>query len=248
MSLFNIFSKKEPIQLPFATDIHCHILPGVDDGSPDVETSVSLVERMHAWGIRRIIASPHVTEATFENTPDILDPALDELQTELARRGNDIPVSRSSENRIDDFFREMLGKGMIVPLPNDYLLVECSFIQEPWQIDQFLYDLKIKGFRPIMVHPERYFYYHGRDNHRYEQLHDAGTLFQINVLSLAGAYSKIEKKVAEELIERGYVDFLGTDLHNHRHADIIDRYLTTSDARRHARALQGRILNDRAFL
>ena len=68
------------------------------------------------------------------------------------------------------------------------------------------------------------------------------------MLSLAGAYSKIEKKVAEELIERGYVDFLGTDLHNHRHADIIDRYLTTSDARRHARALQGRILNDRAFL
>ena len=105
MSLFNIFSKKEPIQLPFATDIHCHILPGVDDGSPDVETSVSLVERMQTWGIRRIIASPHVTEATFENTPDILDPALDELQTELARRGNDIPVSRSSENRIDDFFR-----------------------------------------------------------------------------------------------------------------------------------------------
>ena len=115
MSLFNIFSKKEPIQLPFATDIHCHILPGVDDGSPDVETSVSLVERMQTWGIRRIIASPHVTEATFENTPDILDPALDELQTELARRGNDIPVSRSSENRIDDFFREMLSKGMIVP-------------------------------------------------------------------------------------------------------------------------------------
>lgn len=247
MSLFNIFSKNEPIQLPFTTDIHCHILPGVDDGSPDVETSVSLVERMQNWGIKRIIATPHVTEATFENTPDILDPALQQLQGELTRRGNDIPVTRSSENRIDDFFRELLDKGMIRTLPNDYLLVECSFIQEPWQLDQFLYDLKIKGFRPIIAHPERYFYYHGQNNHRYTQLHDAGTLFQINVLSLAGAYGKIERKVAEELIELGYVDFLGTDLHNHRHADIIDRYLTTSDARRHARALEGRILNDKVL-
>ena len=62
MSLFNIFSKKEPIQLPFATDIHCHILPGVDDGSPDVETSVSLVERMQTWGIRRIRSEEHTSE------------------------------------------------------------------------------------------------------------------------------------------------------------------------------------------
>lgn len=246
MSILSIFSKKkEPVKLPFTTDIHCHILPGVDDGSPDVQTSVALVERMQQWGINRIIASPHVTESTFENTPDILDPALEELQTALAARGNCIEVLRSSENRIDDYFRELLSKGLIQTMPGDYILVECSFIQEPWQIDQFLYGLKIKGLRPILAHPERYFYYHGRDNHRYTQLHDSGTLFQINVLSLAGAYGKIEKKVAEELIARGYVDFLGTDLHNMRHADIIDQYLTTSDARKHFKALEGKLMNER---
>lgn len=244
--MLSIFSKKKTsISLPFRTDIHCHILPGVDDGSPNVQTSVELVERMQKWGIERIIASPHVTEPAFENTPDILDPALDELQTELTRRGNNIQLSRSSENRIDDFFRKLLKAGQIQPMPGNYLLVECSFIQEPWQLDQFLFDLKIKGFKPIMAHPERYFYYHGRNNPRYTQLHDAGTLFQINVLSLAGAYGKDEKRVAEDLISHGYVDFLGTDLHNHRHADIIDRYLTTSDARKHAAALEGKLMNDR---
>ena len=246
MSVFSIFSKKkEPVTLPVTTDIHCHILPGVDDGSPDIATSVQLVERMQQWGIKRIIASPHITESTFENTPDILDRALGELQDELTRRGNDLVLSRSSENRIDDYFRAMLDKGMITPMPDDYLLVECSFIQEPWEMDRFLYDLKIKGYRPVLVHPERYFYYHGHNGARYAHLHDSGTLFQINVLSLAGAYGKTEKKMAEELIARGYVDFIGTDLHNSNHADIIDRYLTTSDARRHFAALTPRLLNDR---
>ena len=246
MSIFDIFSKKkEPVAFPVTTDIHCHVLPGVDDGSPDVNTSVELVERMQKWGIRRIFASPHITEDTFENTPEILDNALEQLQSELTRRGNGITLNRSSENRIDDYFRDMLGKGLIKPLPDDYLIVECSFIQEPWELDQFLYDLKIKGFRPILAHPERYHYYHSKNGSRYARLHDSGTLFQINVLSLAGAYGKTEKKVAEDLIAHGYVDFIGTDLHNRNHADIIDQYLTTSDARRHFAAMQGRLLNDR---
>ncbi len=248
MGIFNIFGKKEPVSLPFTTDIHCHIVPGVDDGSPDAETSADLVARMMGWGIKRIIATPHVTEASFENTPDILDPALHELNDELSRRGMDIQVTRASENRIDDFFRELLAKGLITPMPNNYLLVENSFIQEPWQLDQFLFDLKIQGYKPILAHPERYFYYYGKNSHRYADLHRAGNLFQVNVLSLAGNYGKEEKKVAESLIEMGCVDFLGTDLHNSRHADVIDHYLTTSDARKHFKALEGRLMNDRCLL
>ncbi len=249
MALFSFLSKKnEPAKLPFTTDIHCHVLPGVDDGSPDVETSVELVRRMGAWGIKSIIATPHVTEGTFQNTPDILDPALEELETGLKKAGIDMPVSRASENRIDDFFREQLAAGQITTFPNKYILVENSFIQEPWQLDQFLFDLKIQGYRPILAHPERYHYYFEEHPERYDAIHRAGTLFQINLLSLAGAYSKVEKRVAEKLIEKGYVDFIGTDLHNFRHADAIDAYLLTKDARRHFAALEGKLMNDKAFL
>lgn len=247
MALFSFLKKSEPLRLPFKTDIHCHIIPGVDDGSPDVDTSVELVKRMNSWGIERIIATPHITEATFENTPEILDPALEELQEALKARSIDVAVSRASENRIDDFFREQLAAGQITPYPNNYILVENSFIQEPWDLDQFLFDLKIKGYRPILAHPERFHYYFDEHPERYDALHRAGNLFQVNVLSLAGGYSKQEKRVAEKLIEKGYVDFLGTDLHNSRHADIIDAYLTTKDARRHFAALEGRIFNDKAF-
>lgn len=247
MALFSFLKKSEPLRLPFKTDIHCHIIPGVDDGSPDVDTSVELVKRMNSWGIERIIATPHITEATFENTPEILDPALEELQEALKARGVDVAVSRASENRIDDFFREQLAAGQITPYPNNYILVENSFIQEPWDLDQFLFDLKIKGYRPILAHPERFHYYFDEHPERYDALHRAGNLFQVNVLSLAGGYSRQEKRVAEKLIEKGYVDFLGTDLHNSRHADIIDAYLTTKDASRHFAALEGRIFNDKAF-
>ncbi len=247
MALFSFLKKSEPLRLPFKTDIHCHIIPGVDDGSPDVDTSVELVKRMNSWGIERIIATPHITEATFENTPEILDPALEELQEALKARSVNVAVSRASENRIDDFFREQLAAGQITPYPNNYILVENSFIQEPWDLDQFLFDLKIKGYRPILAHPERFHYYFDEHPERYDALHRAGNLFQVNVLSLAGGYSKQEKRVAEKLIEKGYVDFLGTDLHNSRHADIIDTYLTTKDARRHFAALEGRIFNDKAF-
>lgn len=68
------------------------------------------------------------------------------------------------------------------------------------------------------------------------------------MLSLAGSYTRKEKKAAEKLIEKGYVDFLGTDLHNHRHADTIDAYLRSKDASRHFAALKGHLFNDRVFI
>lgn len=246
--MFTFFNrKKQPIPLPFTTDIHCHIVPGVDDGSPDASTSADLVERMAAWGITRIIATPHITEASFENTPDILDPALEELHDALRARGITIPVTRASENRIDGFFRSQLEKGLITTHPNKYLLLENAWLQEPFQLDQYLYDLKLEGYKPILAHPERYPYYSEGAPERYDRLHRAGVLFQVNVLSLAGHYGKREKAAAEYLIQKDYVDFLGTDLHNRRHADAIDAYLATRDAQRHADALRDRIFNERVF-
>ena len=149
--MFNIFQKKrkEPLKLPFKTDIHCHLVPGVDDGSPDAATSAELIERMQRWGIERIIASPHVTQYTFENTPDILDPALEELQEELRRRGNAIVMERSAEYRIDGFFLKQMEAKALTPYPNSYLLIENSFMQEPWNLDQLIFDLQVRGFRPV---------------------------------------------------------------------------------------------------
>ena len=122
-------------------------------------------------------------------------------------------------------------------MPGNFLLIENSFIQEPWDLDRIVFDLKIKGFKPILAHPERYFYYAEGHRDRYVKLHSNGLMFQINLLSLSGYYGKAEKNTAEYLLENGMVDFIGTDLHNHKHADSIDAYLASRDYQRHLRFL-----------
>lgn len=230
--MFNFFKKKsEPIQLCFNTDIHCHILPGIDDGSPDVTTSVELIERMKSWGITRIIATPHSTQASFENTPETMGNALALLKAELDKSQIEIDITHSAEYRIDEYFTTQLSNGNIVPMPNNYILVENSFIQEPWNLDQLLFDLKVKGYKPILAHPERYMYYYAKKD-RYKAIHSTGTKLQLNILSLAGHYGKEEKHIAMELLDNGLVDFIGTDLHNHRHADAIEAYLASKDYRK----------------
>lgn len=230
--MFSFFKKKqEPLQLCFNTDIHCHVLPGIDDGSPDISTSIELIQRMRSWGINRIIATPHVTQASFENTPESISNAFNALNKELKKNNIEISITHSAEYRIDELFLSHLNNGTIIPMPNNYLLVENSFIQEPWNLDQLLFDLKVKGYKPILAHPERYMYYYLKKD-RYKTIHDTGTKLQINLLSIAGHYGKDEKRIALELIEKGLVDFIGTDLHNHRHADAIEEFLSSKDYRK----------------
>lgn len=249
--MFNIFKRSktptEPQPLFFSTDIHCHILPGIDDGSPDAATSVSLISRMQSWGLGRIIASPHVTDITFPNTPESAGAARETLKKALGEAGIDIALENSAEYRIDDLFARELEAERLMTLPNNYILIENPFVREPGNLDSLIFDLQVRGLRPILAHPERYSYYYNSPA-RYEALHNAGTMFQINLLSLAGAYGKSERKIAEMLIERNLVDFVGTDLHNAAHADAIDRYLASSDYIKDRERLKGRILNDKAFV
>ncbi len=246
--MFNIFKKKpkEAARLCFSTDIHCHLVPGVDDGSPDAGTSVDLIESMQRWGIDTIFASPHVTQNTFENSIDTISPAMEKLRAELAARGNTIKIGHSAEYRIDELFMRRLEANELMLLPNNFILIENSFLQEPWNLDQLVFDLQVRGLRPILAHPERYSYYYNKKE-RYEELHNAGLMFQINLLSLAGAYGKAERSVARHLIDKGLVDFIGTDIHKQKHIEAIEAYLPTKEAHSDMDALRGRVMNDTAF-
>lgn len=241
--MFNFFSKeKKPAKFWFNTDIHCHVLPAIDDGAQNIDQSLAIISDLCDMGIDRIIASPHITQITFENTPQTLQQAQQQLDEALLNTDLNVTVTHAAENRIDDLLAENIKNNTLLTLPGNYLLIENAFIQEPMQLDELVFDLQVRGYRPILAHPERYPYYHLHPD-RYKHLHRNNLLFQINALSLAGAYGKQQKKMAEWLIDNQLVDFVGTDVHNTTHTATLKAYLTTSDAKKHAKKLPN-LLND----
>ena len=233
--MFSIFSKKaKQATMPYTTDLHSHILPGIDDGSQNVETSLKLVDQMQQWGITKIVTTPHVTEETFENTQETIKAAYNELKTHLS---NDAPeIIFSAEYRMDENFMKHLKNNTLIPLPNNYLLIENSFVQPFWDLKNLIFELQLKGFKPILAHPERYTYYY-EQKRIYTDLIHLGCLFQINWLSIAGYYGKDTKAIAHWMIDNGYVDFMGTDLHNMHHAEAITEYLNSKDYQKVIRKL-----------
>lgn len=245
--MFWFGKKKTPEQLFYHTDLHSHLLPGIDDGSPDAATSVELLRYMQSWGVKRLCVTPHVVLGRFENTPESIGAAYRQLQQEMDRQGVEMEIHCSAEYRMDDNFHRILDAGgsELLPLPGNYLLVENSFSQPALDLDNLLFNLMLKGFQPILAHPERYHYYHSKKE-SYQHLHNAGCLFQVNLLSLAGHYGKAPKEVALWLCKNDMVDFLGSDLHHRDHAEAITEWLCTKEYRQLADRLEN-IRNDKIF-
>lgn len=242
--MFSLFKhKKEDIKLFYHTDVHCHILPGVDHGSQNVEMSLEMLKAEMDMGITRVICTNHTTAETFENTPETLTHAYNILMQAVKEEGMDIEIYASSEYRIDEYWNKMYAEGRILPMPGRYVLLENSFMQELIEIDDMMFDLQCKGYHPILAHPERYRYYHHRHD-RYEKLHNAGVKFQVNILSLAGYFGGGAREAAQWLIDNNRVDMFGSDMHSLEHAEIIKDYLRSKDWRKISQRVQGRILND----
>ncbi len=244
MGFFNIFSRrKEPVELFYDTDVHCHILPGVDHGAQDLSQSIDLLSREFDMGIRRVVCTSHVTEGSFENTRESLMAAYELLCAEVKRQQLPLELYVSAEYRVDDYFVREYKAGHLLPMPGNWLLIENSFQQELMELDDLIFDLQVNGYNLIMAHPERYPYYASR-HERYESLHNAGVKFQVNLLSFAGYFGGNARDAAMWLVKNGLVDMLGSDMHYAGHAEVIAEYLTTKEWRRLAAELEPHIIND----
>ena len=230
--------EKEAGRLFYHTDLHAHILPGIDDGSPDPESSVALARALQSWGISRIFVTPHVIDEIYENTRESIDAAYNILQEKLRQEGIDLEMRYSAEYRMDQHFKTLLQEGVsaFIPLPGQRLLVENSFMQAPIDLDEILFQLMLKGLQPVLAHPERYRYYHD-DKAIYQHLHNNGCHFQVNILSLAGYYGKGAKEVAWWLCKNGMIEFLGSDLHNIEQANALSAWLSTKEYQKLAQML-----------
>jgi tyrosine-protein phosphatase YwqE len=242
--LGNIFrSKKEQVQLFYKTDIHCHILPGVDHGSQSIEQSLDMLRAEKQMGIERVILTSHVTAITFENTRETLMDSFLKLKDAVTDIGLDIELALSAEYRMDEYFDKEYAADHLIPMPGNHILLENSFQQELMNLDDLLFDMQVKGYKTILAHPERYSYY-SRRRKRYEQLHNAGARFQVNILSFTGYFGEEARESALWFVRNGMIDYLGSDMHNVKHAHIIMDYLNSKEWRRLSKEIEPMVKND----
>ena len=244
--MFTFWKKKpkEQRKLFYSTDVHCHLLPGVDHGAQSLDDALSLLEMQQRMGISRVVLTPHVTAHRFENTPLTIAPAFEILKNAVAENGLKIELRYSAEYRLDEFTMQTIKDNALLPLPGNYLLLENSFVQEYIGIDQLLFDLQLAGHKIMLAHPERYNYYVAQNRKRYDDLHNAGAKFQINLLSLAGYFGNTSRETALWLIEHDLVDFVGSDMHDDDHARAIMEYINSKEWQKLEQILAPRIWND----
>ena len=223
--MLGIFTKKIALrdQLDGFVDIHNHLLPGIDDGSQNIEESLGLIQGFKDLGITRFIATPHVMNDYYPNSPESIGEALSKLRAAVKEKGwEDIRFKAAAEYMMDQSFLEILENNKILPLVSNMVLVEMSFFQPPINLHEILFAIQSKKYQPVLAHPERYAFFHSRKMEKYVELKNRGCYFQLNVLSLTGHYGKHIQEAAFALLDHDLVDYLGTDTHQQRHLEKLD--------------------------
>ena len=223
--MFSFFSKKKPLPLfPFhrlETDIHSHLVPGIDDGSPDVDTSIHLIKGLQDLGFKKFITTPHVMEDLFRNNKKTIQTAFTVLRDRLRDTGMEVNIRFAAEYLLDGNVDMLLAKKIpMLTLKDKMVLTEVSFVSPPIYLKEVLFEMQMKGYQPIFAHPERYGFYHGKPS-EYAEIRDMGCLFQCNLLSFNGYYGTPVRQAAEYLVKNNLVDFLGTDLHHEKHLQAL---------------------------
>ncbi len=225
-------------------DIHSHLLPGIDDGAKNLDTSIALIQKMSSYGIKNFITTPHVLGDVYPNTPEIIKSKLKKVKAALQKRGiTDISIDAAAEYMLDEQFSEYLDNDAILPLKDQYILVEMSYFNAPINLYELLFKIQLKGYKPVLAHPERYIFYHNDFNHYYK-LKKAGCLFQLNLLSLTDHYGKHIQKTAEKLLKENVYDFVGTDVHHENHLLLLQKISTSKNLKK----LEPLLLNNTKFL
>ena len=230
--LKNLFSRKpsEPGYPPVndygsvVTDIHSHLIPGIDDGVKSEEETAEMLRGFVNLGYKKVITTPHVMGDHYKNTPEIILDGLEKIKAVAANGNIPVTIQAAAEYYIDDLFAQKLSSGNLLTLGRNYLLFEISYMNPPDNLSRIIFDLNVNGYKPIMAHPERYpFWYEKFDE--YYKLKELGVLFQLNIGSIAGYYGTLPKKIAERMIDEGLIDFIGSDLHGIRHLNAMKQAL-----------------------
>ncbi len=225
------FLKKKKEQVPeinfsgIKTDLHSHLIPGIDDGAQNMEESILLIQRLMSMGFKKLVTTPHIMADYYRNTSESILQGLDGLREELVKRNIKIEIDAAAEYYLDETFENKLKKNDILTLGKKYVLFELSFINYPQNLFEVIDRILQKGYTPLLAHPERYPYMTASIEN-YERLKDSGCYLQLNTLSLTGHYGKPTQTAAEQMVDHYLVDFIGSDMHKVKHAEMLLKSLS----------------------
>lgn len=195
-------------------DIHSHILPGVDDGAKTEADSIAMAKAALDQGIQTIIATPHHRNRAFDNYKQEIVSNVNILNNLLEQEDIPLEVLVGQEVRIYGELLEDYDYGEIQSLADTkYVLVEFPFGEVPQYTEQLLYDIQVKGLRPIIAHPERNRELIQNHDRMYELIRN-GALAQLTAASLLGDFGKEIEQFSHQLLEANLVQFIASDAHN----------------------------------
>ena len=197
-------------------DIHTHVIPNVDDGSPNLETSIAMIKHEIEIGVDTIICTPHHIYHRYEKTVEEIREKFNLLKQEVERLN--LPVTLYLGQEICYTHREdilqMLKDGKLLTLNNtNRVLLEFSFTREPEDIQDVIYNFHVNGYEVIIAHVERYEW---MTIDKVKMLKAESALIQINSNSYLGLTSWHEKRMTKKLLKLGLVDYVASDTHSFR--------------------------------
>jgi protein-tyrosine phosphatase len=221
INIFKTLFSSTPKETPaITTDLHSHLIPGIDDGSKSMEDSIAMIRAFAAQGYTKLITTPHIMSHRYPNTRAIIEEGLAALKKELQERAIAIEIEAASEYYLDETVMALVDKRDIMTFGDNLMLFEMSYVQPLHFLEEMLFEIKVAGYKPVLAHPERYLYMH-EDFSRYERLKEMGLLFQVNIPSFGSYYSSSIEKTANKIAEAGMIDFLGSDAHKIAHLEAL---------------------------
>lgn len=220
--MFSFFKKKKKLKelIPDNfTDIHSHILYGLDDGAKSLSDTQELLQSLKSFGFEQFVATPHTTPLVWENTKEGIVNQYEKVKAELDLSDDVLRVA--SEYLMDDSFLKRLEQEKLLTLKEQYVLVEMSYINPPIQLYEIIMQLLSQGYIPVLAHPERYNFYKN-DYESFKKLKNSGCLFQMNLLSSVGYYGGDIAQIADYLLKEKMYDFVGSDVHHQRHIQAFN--------------------------
>jgi protein-tyrosine phosphatase len=194
-------------------DVHCHILPGIDDGPETLDGALAMCRIAVEDGIDTIVATPHCYKGRYANDASTILPAYDLLKRRVREAGIDLNLQVAGDMHIDPDLASFLKDNPSLCTGGRFVLVELPSDSIPRFVMEFLFSLRLAGFAPILTHPER-----NRVIQRRPALVEAwmssGIFTQVTAMSLTGEFGADPQIAAFALLERGYVHFVATDAHS----------------------------------